>query len=145
MDSECCKILVKRPRFTQSWYNLSHTSDNGYNCRIFKTQFGYKRYLTILPFPVWRHVCNFRVDSHRLPIEVGRFINLPRNMRICHVCNTDSLVDEFHFLFEYKVFDNLCPKYFKPAYKKNGNAVKFDKLNYLNRIENRIEYIFSIA
>ena len=62
------------------------------------------------------HVCTFRIGGHRLPIEVGGFNNLPRNMRTCYVCNTDRSGDEFPFRFQCKVLDNLRTKYFKPVY-----------------------------
>ena len=37
-----------------------------------------------------------RVSAHDLNIETGRYTDLPRNKRLCNVCNL--LEDEYHFL-----------------------------------------------
>jgi hypothetical protein len=89
-----------KDQFIQSWYELLHKSEKGYNYRIFKTKFEFEHYLNVLPFPLWNQLCRFRVCNHNLPVEVGRFNNLPRYMRTCHCCNSDQLGDEYYFLFE---------------------------------------------
>ena len=56
-------------------------------------------------------------------LKLGRFNNLPRNMRTCQIYKTD-----FEWWVECKAFDNLHTNYFKPVFRKNGSAVTFDKL-----------------
>ena len=43
-------------------------------------------------------ITRFRLGSHRLPIETGRWQRIPRLERVCPLCNV--LGDEHHFLFE---------------------------------------------
>ena len=51
------------------------------------------------------------MSSHRLNIETGRWIRTPMEQRLCNKCN--KLEDEFHFLFECKLYDSLRGKYLK--------------------------------
>ena len=40
----------------------------------------------------------------KLRIETGRYINEKREVRICKNCNTQTIEDEYHFIF-------ICPAY----------------------------------
>ena len=42
-------------------------------------------------------ITRFRLGSHYLPIETGRWSRKPRNERLCHSC--EVLGDEFHLVF----------------------------------------------
>ena len=42
----------------------------------------------------------FRLSEHKLLIEIGRNLKIPRNQRLCAICNV--LEDAFHFFFECK-------------------------------------------
>ena len=54
-----------------------------------------------------RYICNvitkFRLGSHRLPNETGRWCRKPRHGRLCETCNV--LGDESHFLFRCSEID----------------------------------------
>ena len=53
-----------------------------------------------------------RVSSHRLEIETGRWtwpVSTPFDERKCHIC--DRLEDEFHFLFECPLYNDLRTQY----------------------------------
>ena len=45
-----------------------------------------------------RILCKFRTGNVKLPIETGRWFNIERDDRICHLCNSD-VGDEFHYIF----------------------------------------------
>ena len=58
-------------------------------------------------------ITRFRLGSHRLPIETGRWSRTPRLDRLCHICNV--LGDEYHFLFD-------CTETFRnPDHNFTGN------------------------
>ena len=42
----------------------------------------------------------FRLSDHKLLIAIGRYLKIPRDQRLCAICNV--LEDEFHFFFECK-------------------------------------------
>jgi hypothetical protein len=60
-----------------------------------------------------------RLSSHHLNIETGRWHKphpIPRNERLCQVCNV--LEDEYHFVCECPVYNDIRLKYI-PAYYRN--------------------------
>ena len=44
-----------------------------------------------------KFISRFRVGSHKLPIEIGRWSRTPRSERLCKLCNV--LGDESHFVY----------------------------------------------
>ena len=58
-------------------------------------------------------ITRFRLGSHLLPIETGRWRRVIRSERLCSKCNV--LGDEYHFLF-------YCPDTYRcPTYNFSGN------------------------
>ena len=49
----------------------------------------------------------FRISSHRLEIERGRYKNLPIEKRLCAFCSSDSVEDEKHLLFDCSLYISL--------------------------------------
>ena len=43
--------------------------------------------------------CRFRLNNHKVPVEYG-----PRELRICNLCSTANLGDEFHYLLKCDYF-----------------------------------------
>jgi len=43
----------------------------------------------------------FRMSSHQLFIEQGRYNNTIRSQRICQHCNLHEIEDEFHFILVF--------------------------------------------
>ena len=38
-----------------------------------------------------------RLSAHNLSVESGRYSNIPRQKRVCNLCNLDEVGDEFHY------------------------------------------------
>ena len=64
--------------------------------RLFKTSFGTSPYLDFGPYYLRPALLRFRCSNHRLDIELGRHINVPRQDRSCRFCQSSSIGDEFH-------------------------------------------------
>ena len=68
-----------------------------------------------LPMPITklRALLQFRMGSHALPVEQGRFARpvVPRNLRRCTLCSTRSVGDERHYLLECPNFDEVRAQY----------------------------------
>lgn len=47
-----------------------------------------------------KEICRFRVSSHNLEVETGRWIDTPRQERICRVCTEGQVEDEHHFIWQ---------------------------------------------
>ena len=50
-------------------------------------------------------VTKFRLSDHNLNIEMGRYSNIPRENRLCNICQV--LEDENHFFFHCKINKSL--------------------------------------
>ena len=55
----------------------------------------------------------FRLSSHDLAIECGRYENTPRDERICKNCNLTMVENEYHFLFGLPEVQRFDAKIFK--------------------------------
>ena len=56
-----------------------------------------------------RALVQFRLGSHTLPVEQGRFARpaVPRHLRRCTVCNTQAVGDELHCVFDCPHFSGI--------------------------------------
>ena len=80
-------------------------------------------------------ICRYRISSHSLAIERGRYKNIPANERICKSCQLGNVEDEKHFFIH-------CPAYTNFR-KELINKVKI-QINHFNQItENNISIIFN--
>ena len=63
--------------------------------RNIKSSFTRSDYLDIMKIPKFRNVlAKFRLSSHELNVEQGRYRNIQRNERKCSFCNLDEVEDE---------------------------------------------------
>lgn len=60
----------------------------------------FKRNLLILPTKQCKKYCIFRSSNAKLPIETGRWFNIPIDIRICNSCACNEFRDEFHYLYK---------------------------------------------
>ena len=70
-----------------------------------------------------------RTSSHRLEIEVGRWARpqkILRDNRKCRICNT--LEDEFHFIIECPLFQDIRKCFIKPYFIRHKSMLKFVQL-----------------
>ena len=82
--------------------------------------------------------CRFRLNNHKLPIEYGRWNNIPREFRICNLCNTADLGDEFHYLLKCDYFSEKRKTYIDKKYFENCNILQFGTLmNQTKKIKNQ--------
>jgi len=73
-----------------------------------------------------RNVTSLRLGFHKLEIESGRFHNVPRENRLCKLCQQGVVESEFHFLLCCYHYHALRDKYF-------GN-ISWPAINIFNNI-----------
>ena len=66
--------------------------------------FRFEKYLDVLNDKNRFTFCRFRTSNHRLPIEVGRWTNIERHNRLCQLCQSCEIGDEFHYVLQ-------CPNF----------------------------------
>ena len=87
-------------QYIQKWISDIDIGVKCYNYRLFNTEFIFENYRVDLPDALKYIVCTFCTVNHKLPIETGRYTRIPINERVCKMCNSDQLGDEFHFCLE---------------------------------------------
>ena len=95
------KRIVKQrlmDQFIQEWQSRVAENSVCSNYRLFKKKFCFEEYLTYLPSILRQRVLKFRLSNHRLPIQQRRSLGIPTDERICAVCDSVEVGDEFHYL-----------------------------------------------
>ena len=95
------KENVKRTlkdQFIQEWTVDVNTKDIFYNYRLYKTTFHRENSILSLPERLLYPALRFRTLNHRLPVQTGRWNNIPRDERLCNKCDTGDIGDEFHYV-----------------------------------------------
>ena len=85
-------------QFIQEWQSRVAENSVCSNYRLFKKKFSFEKYLTCLPSILRQRVLKFRISNHRLPVQQRRSLGIPRDERICTVCDSGEVGDEFHYL-----------------------------------------------
>lgn len=122
------KALLKQvllDQFIQKWYSELYSTSRGQFYSIFKKDFELENYLRRLPESLRIWITKFRLSNIRLPIEIGRWYNIPKEQRMCNFCR-ESIGDEYHILFicQNENIVQLRNKYIPVYYRNNPNASK---------------------
>lgn len=126
--------ILLREQYVQNWRSQVHESRSCLNYRIFKDEFQFERYLNDVPFNLAIQFLKFRCRNSKLPVVVGQYQNNDINERLCNLCVSNVIGDEYHYLFECSYFLNLRKKYLPRIYVIHPNAYKFAQLmTYSNK------------
>ena len=119
-----------RDQFIQEWQSRVPENSVWCNYRLFKKKFCFEDYLTYLPSTLRQRVLEFRLNKRRLPIQQRRSLGIPRDERICTVCDSGEVGDEFYCLltcFNENVKRNRT-KYVDKYYTHHPNVPIFCSL-----------------
>lgn len=95
----------------------------------YKSDNEYERYLNVIKNNKFsKALSRFRLSSHQLEIETGRYIGLNREERLCRKCNMRMVEDEYHFLIVCPHYNDLRRKYFTNYYCQWPTIHKFVSL-----------------
>jgi hypothetical protein len=132
--------------YCQTWYTSINNSARLDTYCIFKHEFAYESYLDFIKEHKFRTaLTQFRISSHHLEIETGRYQNVDRNERICKNCNAGLIENEYHFMLICKKYSDLREKYIKKYYYTWPNIQKFRNLMSVKSskiIRNLAKYIY---
>jgi hypothetical protein len=57
-----------------------------------------EEYLSLIQNPTIRRTFSqYRISNHKLQIERGRYENIPQEERICQLCDSGEVENEFNF------------------------------------------------
>ena len=144
------KIRVK-DIFIQDWHSRL---ENSLKARFYSTfdNFKYQHYLDCITLDKFRLILSrYRVSSHRLEIEAGRWTKpnkTPLENRKCKQCNT--LEDEYHFVLECVLYKELRKLYIKkyywqrPSMQKLTELVTSENINTIKRFSVYLQKAFKL-
>ena len=121
------KLRLKDIHF-QNWHDMTNNNSLCLNYRIFKTLPELEFYQKNLSLCHRISLAKFRCGNHRLPVVSGRYSHTDLQNRLCYLCNERKIGDEFHYLFECKVFINERKLYLKRKYRIRPNTSKMHSL-----------------
>ena len=87
-----------------------------------------ENYLLHENFEKRRLITKLRISDHNL-IEKGRHLKIPREKRLCQVCN--QIEDEHHFLFVCNKNLDLRNKYLPLIFQDSSNIGEGEKFKYI--------------
>ena len=119
--------------YIQEWVAKLQTSSKGRNYSIFKQNINLESYITALPRRVFIPIIKFRTCKYKLPIETGRWHDVPYNERKCTLCNQNELGDDFHYLMKCSFFETKRKALLRPIYYNRPYIIKFQDLLNCNR------------
>ena len=110
------KIKVNKnitEKFIRFWkgYKKNETPSRMQFYNEIKTNFAFEEYLDLPNFSLRKIITKFRCSDHTLEIERGRHNNIPREERVCKVCDCEETETEEHFLIKCKFYETLKSKY----------------------------------
>ena len=87
----------------------------------------YESYLDEVPSKFRIVFAKFRMASHQLRIVTGRYgVNrIERNQRLCNMCNSGEIEDEYHFLIICNAYKDIRVKYINKYYYTKPSVMKF--------------------
>ena len=133
--------------------NEIENSSQGDFYGVFKRVFKLESYLLNLSPYEREVVTKLRCCNLNLPIETGRWENIPRENRLCQLCNLQNIGNEYHYLFECTNvdFERLRLKFVPAYYRKNPNIHKMkgmiaiSNINLLKRLSVFCESLLFIS
>ena len=115
--------------YLQRWYSDINNSARLKAYSVFKHTFESEKYSNVIPENKYKiAMSRFRISSHSLNIETGRYDGTPRKHRICKSCTMNKVEDEYHFLLVCPHYRELRSKYFKPYFCHWPTMNKFESL-----------------
>lgn len=72
-----------------------------------KREFNFEEYLKLPNFAARKAITKIRCSDHDLEIEKGRHRKIPREARLCKLCNKGQIETEVHFLINCDYYNNV--------------------------------------
>ena len=97
-------------QFKQLWHSritCDAIDSNNMMYKTFKYSHGKEKYTEIIPEHLKKALIQFRMGTHKLPVNNRKHFNVPRADRHCTNCDKSVMGDEIHFLYECTKLNNL--------------------------------------
>ena len=111
--------------YITEWFREINTKEKLRTYKLYKTVFAYESYLCLNSPQLRKAMSRFRLSSHCLEIEVGRYPpRVPPHRRYCKQCNKAEIEDEYNFLLECAKYDVLRVQFILRYYRSRPSMAK---------------------
>ena len=117
-----------KDQYTQLWFSEIEGKQIYCNYRLFKETISTEKYITILSEPLACSFARFRMLSHKLPIQKGRFMHVAHSERYCTMCSQQDIGDEFHYVLVCPTIEFERRHFLKKYFQTKPNVLKFQQL-----------------
>ena len=114
--------------YIQEWNEKANVSSKGKQYLLFKDNLNFEKYLINVSKFYYSKIIKYRTGNHRLPVETGRWDDIPLNERKCKICTKDDIGDEYHYLLTCDFFKSDRKLYLKPYFYVKPNIRKYREL-----------------
>ena len=131
-----------KDQFIQHWKSDLTRRSSCDLYREYKIKFQLENYMTDLTESQRVCITKFRTNNNRLPINMGRFTDVPRKERFCKLCNLHDIGDEFHLVFKCQ---NAKIVRYRKQYLKN-DLIRPSMFQFINLLKvAKSEFISSLS
>ena len=106
----------------------------------FKKYFRFESYLDNLNKEYREAVCRFRLSSHVLPIEILRYQKIKIEERLCPICDTNEIGDEFHYFIKC---NNQSMEMLRVKFNEEVCKIQ-PQLRYFD-LKNKVKYCMNLS
>ena len=98
--------------------------------KLYKNIFSFEAYLLCVPKYIRMYLTRFRISSHSLRIQTGRYEKnkIARNERYCMYCGSRDIEDTYHFICIWPCYSTLRSRYIDKFYFLLPSVLKFNPL-----------------
>ena len=75
-----------------------------------------------------KEITKIRICAHKINLEFGRHRNVERSERKCTFCNLNEIEDEYHFILQCPLYNEIRMKFIKAYYRKRPSVFKLTQL-----------------
>lgn len=146
-ESVCSKTFIPilrsrlRDQYIGIWRQSINATTSLYMYKELKPTFEISAYiLSMKNRSLIKLLARIRLSSHNLNIESGRHRNINRQNRLCILCNTNDIEDEYHFILICSAYRELrashIPRYYtvRPSMFKLIELLNSNHVATLNRL-----------
>ena len=139
-----CDIYVWKQASSFCWSDILRTSQKlSFYCTI-KDDYSPSPYLVLSrKSPSRKALVRFRMSSHQLRIETGRYEKIPRDERICYSCTSNKIEDESHFLLECKAYSQIGDTFFSKLETKIPDFKSLSHDTLISLLMNSSDYFIN--
>ena len=133
-------LTIQRPLHYVSYWNqtLQQSQKLSFNCTI-KGEYSPSPYKN----PSRKALVRFRISSHQLRIETGRYEKIPRDERICYFCSRNKIEDENHFLLDCKAYSPIRDTFFSKLETKIPDFKSLSHDTLISLLMNSSDYLIN--